>query len=62
MSTGAKCVKCGSDNILIRWHPSGPECGLKSCNTHKSFPERLEHHCRICQYAWTTEPDDKAAF
>lgn len=56
----ARCVKCGSDNILIRYHAEGPDCGQRDCRMHPSKPERLEHHCRICQYGWTTEPLDAA--
>lgn len=56
------CRKCGSDNILTRWHPDS-----NSCRHDKNYHDRhyevtsIEHlhlRCRCCQYVWMEPTKD----
>ena len=53
-----RCEKCGSDDVLVRWHRASKyrtECERYRSVLDpgpKSHKEHLHFHCRRCQYEW----------
>ena len=56
------CEKCGSDEVLTRWHGKGayhesrypqPCHGDYGPSRGKPKGEHLHYHCRNCQFDWT---------
>ena len=61
-----KCAKCGSDDILVRWHGKGGDhrsrdyavCEKYGRDNGNPPGEHLHFHCRTCQWDWFTETAD----
>ena len=55
------CEKCGSDDVLTRWHGEGfyhssrnhTACWSKFDLGGAGEHEHLHYHCRTCQFEWT---------
>jgi hypothetical protein len=56
------CCKCGSDDVLTRWHERAdfdhPRSYWMNCRDES---EHLHHYCRSCQYGWTSPTLDSGA-
>lgn len=58
---GSACVKCGGEDILVRFHRRGcalPQCSCSTC-TYDSHEKRHDEHlhcvCRSCGFDWTRD-------
>lgn len=60
----AACSKCGSDDILIRWHTGGRgRYGHGGCGYYANAvcaTEHMHYTCRTCQHDWTGSPLDRS--
>jgi len=59
-----RCVKCGGEDILVRWHPGHGRYGTGGCGFHAKvvvYSEHLHCTCRTCQYEWGEDTLDNLA-
>lgn len=55
-ATKSSCPKCGSRDVVVRYHRGGWLCNTWSrfTNSHASG-EHLHRFCERCGYDWTTD-------
>ena len=63
MERETRCEKCGTDDVLVRWHERRPSNRQAACRDDMSVldygkrpeekKEHLHYHCRRCQFDWT---------
>ncbi|WP_250538753.1 hypothetical protein [Caballeronia sp. INML3B] len=62
------CTKCGSTDVMRRFWPKGEQRQAKkydgfmsrfvsvSCWSATAQRDHIVHHCRCCQFEWSTPP------
>lgn len=57
---GEECVKCHSQEFLIRYHENGSFCGsMTSTNSVERDNEHLHVVCTECLFSWVIDTMDK---